>query len=104
MNKQIKASKWGAIPNSPLGYYIRPYYVPVEKPYFMIGKISDSGKLYNEKPLKMFTIDPNTGILAITSRPKQQLISKLRNYAFLDLGLALLCLLTLVWIFNLKPI
>lgn len=97
----IRVSKWGAVSNSPVGYYVRLYYVPVEKPYFMIGNVSDSGKLYNEKPLKMFSIDPNTGILAITSRSKQQLTSRLRNYAFLDLGLALLCLLMLVWLFNL---
>ena len=98
--KIFRASGQHVVEREPSGYYVKLYYVPIDRPYFIIGNISDSGKLYNEKPLKMFSVDQTTGILAITARSKKQLISRLRNYAFLDIALALLCFVALVWIFN----
>ncbi len=99
--KILRTSGQYGVGAGPVGYYVKLYYVPIDRPYFIIGNISDSGKLYNEKPLKMFSIDQATGILAITARSKKQLISRLRNYAFLDIALALACFIALVWVFNL---
>ena len=82
------------------GYYIKMFYVPTDRPFFLIGKVADSGQLYGEKPLKRFYVDPSTGILAITAKPKAKAISRMRNLSFLDLGLAFLCFMAFVWILS----
>ncbi len=88
------------ISEEPAGYYMRMTYLPSDVQYFVIGNISDSGKSYNDKPVKQVSVDPRSGIFSIVPEPKQNVISKLRNYAMINFCLAVVYLVTVIFIYN----
>jgi fumarate reductase subunit D len=82
------------------GYYLRVYYLPSEVPYFLMGNISDTGKSIDGKPLKVATIDPKSGIFSIVPKSKQDAMHKLKNNMIINFGLAVICLVLVLLIYN----
>ncbi len=77
---------------APGGFYLLVQYMPAKIPYVVMSGITDTGKSYNGKPLKLVSADARNRVFTILPESKERAVSKLRNYSILNLGFAVLCL------------
>ena len=80
--------------------YLAEIYIPTDQTFYVLGRVSDSGKRYNDKPLKDIYIDPNSKVFSIMPESEQQATQSLRNYAFISFAAAIIFLIVSVLIYN----
>jgi hypothetical protein len=82
------------------GFYLLICYLPSNIPYFIMSGVSDSGKRYKDKILKLVSLDQSHKIFSILPEPKEKAIGTLRNSSIFNFVLAVFCLVAAILVVN----
>lgn len=85
----------------PGGFYFFVEYLPADAHYFVVSSLSDTGKVFKGKPLKLAAADPAKRMFSVLPEPKEKAMQYLSKYVVADLGLAVACIVVAAVIFRL---
>ena len=77
------------------GYYLLLRSLP-DIPYFVISSLTDTGKRYNGKPLKLAAADPKNRLFSVLPESKDNAVSKLKSYYMINFVVAVISLVLAV--------